>query len=312
MELGPGRPPAKPMKDGGVITVANTSPPVDSDELTNALDADTRDYFDLFVSGFAQGTDGPRAGPQPPLPRPRPDRASRPSEITGALAARRDELKRLVTNLAVLTKAAATKDEEIGERRADRQRHAGGRRQPGGQPARQPRTGCPARCRASARASTTPAVFSDELGPTLDAPAAGRPQAAGRAARHRAAGAQRTARSCATKLRPLVRELQPLARDLGPTTAGADRQTPDLSRAFQVLNYAVNALAFNPRGQRRGLPVLARLVRAQRRVDAAPSQDAQGAVTRGLALFSCDSLAVRTACSARCCRPSWPPSRSAR
>jgi phospholipid/cholesterol/gamma-HCH transport system substrate-binding protein len=31
IELGPGRPPGKPLPDGGVISVANTSPPIDSD-----------------------------------------------------------------------------------------------------------------------------------------------------------------------------------------------------------------------------------------------------------------------------------------
>lgn len=52
VELMPGRQPARPMREGEIIPIAATNVPVDSDELTNALDADTRDFFQVLVLGF--------------------------------------------------------------------------------------------------------------------------------------------------------------------------------------------------------------------------------------------------------------------
>lgn len=286
MELGPGRPPAKPLEEGGVISVANTSPPVDSDELTNALDADTRAYFDLFVSGFAEGTKG-RGQDLQRLFKALGPTAEQIQAVTGALASRRRELKRLVGNLAVLTKAAATKDGEIGSvvqtANATLQAVAGQEGNLRASLDRLPGT------LSSIRSSLTSArTFSDELKPTLQAllPAVRRLPGALRDTAPLVRAATPILRD---RIRPLVRDLQPAARDLGPVTAALTRQTPDLSRAFQVLNYTVNSLAFNPEGSDEGyLFWLAWFIHNAASVGSV--QDAHGPVTRGLALFSCDSL----------------------
>ncbi len=286
MELGPGRPPAKVLKQGGVITVANTSPPVDSDELTNALDADTRDYFNLFVSGFAEGTKG-RGSELHRLFRALGPTAEQTREVTDALAARRHELKRLVTNLAVLTKAAATKDTQIGHvvetANATLEAVAG---QEGNLRASLDRLpGTLSRIRSSLGSAR---VFADELGPTLTQllPAVRRLPGALRATAPLVRTATPVLRD---QIRPLVRELQPAARDLGPVTTALTAQTPDLSRAFQVLTYTVNSLAYNPAGSDEGyLYWLAWF--AHNAASVGSVQDAQGPATRGLALFSCDSL----------------------
>jgi phospholipid/cholesterol/gamma-HCH transport system substrate-binding protein len=287
MELGPGRPPAKPLHNGGVISVANTSPPVDSDELTNALDADTRDYFNLFVSGFSEGTRG-RGTDLNRLFRALGPTAEQTKEVTGALAARRHELRRLVTNLAVLTKAAATKDKEIGgvveAANATLESVAS---QEGNLRASLDRLpGTLSTIHSSLKHAE---VFSDELGPTLQAlmPAVRKLPGALRAVAPLVHEAPPILRN---RLRPLTRELQPAARDLAPVTQALTRQTPDLSRAFQVLVYTVNSLAFNPSGSDEGyLYWLAWF--AHNAASVGSVQDAHGPATRGLALFSCDSLA---------------------
>ena len=290
MELGPGRPPADPLPDGGIISVGATSPPVDSDELTNALDADTRAYFDLLVHGFSEGVDG-RGRDLNELLRALGPTAEQIEDITSALAERRAELRRLVGNLAILSKAAATKDQEIAsvvssanatlEAVASQEDalRAGLERLPGTVSAiRQSLVG--------ARG------FADELRPTLDRlqPSVELLPGALRDAGPLLATAEPVLR---TRLRPLVRELQPLASDLGPTTAALAEQTPDLSRAFQALTYAVNSLAYNPPGSDEGyLYWLAWFVHNAASVGSV--QDAHGAATRGLVLFSCDGLTAES------------------
>lgn len=290
VELGPGRPPAKPLPSGGLISVGSTSPPVDSDELTNALDADTRDFFDLLVSDFATGVDG-RGRDLNELLRALGPTAEQVQDITSALAARRSELKRLVTNLAVLTKAAATKDREIGHvvetANATLESVAGQDAALRATLDRLPTT------LSTIHSSLADAGdFADELGPTLDRllPAVRRLPQTLRQAGPLLATAEPILR---TKLRPLVREAQPLARDLGPITRRLTRQTPDLSTAFQVLTYLVNSLAFNPEGSDEGYLFWTAWF-AHNAASIGSVQDAHGPATRGLALFSCDSLTADT------------------
>ena len=286
VELGPGRPPAKPLPDGGVISVADTSPPIDSDELTNALDADTRAYFDTLVSGFARGTQG-RGQDLNALLKTLSPTARQTREVTEALAARRAALKRLVTNLTILTKAAATKDVQIGDvvetANATLESVAGQEAALDSSLAKLPGT------LSGIRSSLHDARgFAQELQPTLQAllPAVHKLPGALRAAGPLLRTAEPVLR---TQLRPLVRQVQPLARDLAPAAQRLVEQTPDLSRAFAVLTYATNELAFNPSGSDEGyLYWLAWF--AHNAASVGSTQDAQGAVTRGIALFSCDSL----------------------
>jgi phospholipid/cholesterol/gamma-HCH transport system substrate-binding protein len=290
VELGPGRPPAKPLPDGGVIGISSTSPPVDSDELTNALDADTRAYFDLFLHGFARGTEG-RGQDMHQLLRALSPTARQTREITSALAARRAALKRLVTNLTVLTKAAAEKDVEIGSvietANATLESVAGQEAALDASLAKLPGTLSGVRSTLSEARG-----FADELQPTLEAllPAVRKLPGALRDVGPLLRTAEPVLR---TRLRPLVRETLPLARELAPTARRLVVQTPDLTRAFQALTYTVNTLAFNPEGSDEGyLYWLAWF--AHNAASVGSTQDAQGPVTRGLALFSCDGLTAET------------------
>lgn len=287
MELGPGRPPAEPLKDGGIISIANTSPPVDSDELTNALDADTRAYFDLFVRGFAEGTRG-RGRDLNRVLRALGPTAEQTQEVTGALAARRRELRRLVTNLAVLTKAAATKDQEIGDvvQSANATLVAVNSQEGNLRRSLDRLPGTLSTIRSSLKRAKG---FSEELGPTLTRllPAVQRLPGALRDTAPLVRTAPPILRD---QIRPLVRETPDAVRDLGPITSRLTRQTPDLVRAFQVLGYTVNELAFNPAGSDEGyLFWLAWF--AHNAASIGSVQDAHGPATRGLALFSCDTVA---------------------
>jgi phospholipid/cholesterol/gamma-HCH transport system substrate-binding protein len=53
VEVDPGH--GKPVPDGGRITVANSLPDINPDEIYSALDADTRPYLKLLVPGRGRG-----------------------------------------------------------------------------------------------------------------------------------------------------------------------------------------------------------------------------------------------------------------
>ena len=90
-------------------------------------------------------------------------------------------------------------------------------------------------------------------------------------------------------MRPLVKALQPIARDLGPTVTDLSAVTPALTSAFQVLTYVVNELAFNPEGDDEGfLHWLAWF--AHNGASMMSTEDAHGAVWRGLGILSCSAV----------------------
>jgi len=90
--------------------------------------------------------------------------------------------------------------------------------------------------------------------------------------------------------RPLVRSLKPVATDLAPALNDLSNQTPYLSGAFQVVNYVLNELAYNPPGSNEGF--LYWLDWFSHNVNSFLStEDANGAAWRGLVVVSCSSLA---------------------
>ena len=286
VELVPGGPPAHPMPSGGVIGVAHTDPPVDSDELTSALDADTRDFFDLLVGDAARGVDG-RGQDLDHLLRALKPTARQVRTIADALAARRHELRRLVGNLALLTQAAGTRDRDIAQvvtaANATLQAVAGE-----DVAVRSSLDKLPGTLAAVRRSLPDVTAFANQLGPTLDRlqPAAQRLPGALRAAGPALDVAEPVLR---TKIRPLVRSLQPLARDLRPAVSHLNAVTPDLSTAFQVLNYVVNETAYNPPGDNEGFLYWTAWF-AHNAASMLSVEDAHGGMWRGLALIQCSSL----------------------
>jgi phospholipid/cholesterol/gamma-HCH transport system substrate-binding protein len=290
VELFPGTARAGAAPDEYTIPVARTAPPVDSDELTAALDTDTRRFFQVLVNGVDKGLDGRAADLQALLKTLEPTAADL-NRVTGALAARRRELRRLVHSMAVLTRATATKDTELAQviqgGNATLQALA---RQEGA--LRRSANRLPGTLRTTSATLANLADFTGELRPTLDGllPALRRLKPALKATDDLALTAEPVIH---TRLRPLVRELQPLAADLAPATRDLSAVTPRLSSAFKVLNYTVNELAYNPEGDDEGF--LFWLSWFAHNANSFTSiQDAHGSAWRGVALVSCDAL-IKTA-----------------
>jgi phospholipid/cholesterol/gamma-HCH transport system substrate-binding protein len=289
VELGPGGPPGHPLRSGGVIGVAHTDPPIDSDELTGALDADTRDFFDALVGDGARGLAGRGQDLNRLLHALRPT-TRQVRTIADLLAARRHAVRRLVGNLALLTQAAGARDADLARvvsaANATLQAVAG---QDGAVQASLDRL--PGTLADVRRALPDVTAFANDLGPTLTSL-----QGTERALTPALTALRPTVTAAVpvlrTRLRPLVRDLRPLARDLRPTVTHLVRVTPDLSTAGRVLTYVTNELAYNPPGDYEGF--LFWLAWFAHDADSMLSvEDAHGAVWRGMALLQCSSLTAQ-------------------
>lgn len=291
IDVDPGTPGSRILPEDGMIPVVRTTVPIDSDDLTSALDADTREFFQVLLGEGARATHG-RGSDLRALFRALGPTAQQAKQVTAVLAQRRVQVRRLVHNVATLSQA-------VGARDADLTRTLEGAGATVAAFAREqlalgtsleqlPAVLTAARSTladatpfALTAASTLTALqpTADRLPATLDA----------------AAPLVRDAGPIiGTRLRPLVRAAQPLARDLGPLTVDLAAVTPSLTEAFRVLTYTVNELAFNPDGDDEGF--LYWLAWSAHNANSVlSSADAHGAVARSLVLTDCSTTIAQGA-----------------
>jgi phospholipid/cholesterol/gamma-HCH transport system substrate-binding protein len=203
-----------------------------------------------------------------------------------ALADRRRKVARLITNLHLLSRAAASKDRELAslvdgttasfETLSDREADLAATidRLPGA-------------LSATDRALTATGDLSDELLPTLTAL---RPTIRGLApalvdVRPLLRTATPTLRD---DVRPLVRDATPLLRRLRPSLELVNDSYPDLQRSVDVLNRVVNVLAYNPPGAEEGYLFWA-VWFFHNAASILSIQDAHGSTWRGLVMVGCST-----------------------
>jgi phospholipid/cholesterol/gamma-HCH transport system substrate-binding protein len=114
IELTPGSKSAPVAKEGTVIPVANTLPDVNPDEVFAALDTDTRDYLALLVDGAGDGLKGRGNDLREVFRRFEPTHRDL-AKVTGLVAKRERNLRRLIHSLGVLNGELAGKDDELAE-----------------------------------------------------------------------------------------------------------------------------------------------------------------------------------------------------
>jgi phospholipid/cholesterol/gamma-HCH transport system substrate-binding protein len=286
VEVAPGGPPARVLSDGGTIPVARTTPQIESDELTAALDTDTRQYFRALIGGLGVGTRGREKDIREFLKNLGPT-AQQLRPLGDALVARRVALARLVHNLGILAKAAGSKDKQLAEVVVSANRTFGAL---AGQEAalRGSLRRLPGTLDTASRSLGHATTFANALAPTARAllPAARELPGALTATRPLLNAAEPILRK---QLRPFTRDAQPIARDLGPAALDLTKVTPSLSNAFRVLVYVANELGYNPPGDNEGfLHWLAWFVHNANSM--LSTQDAHGAVWRGLLAVNCKGL----------------------
>jgi phospholipid/cholesterol/gamma-HCH transport system substrate-binding protein len=110
MEVDPGD--GKPLPAEGRIQVDNTEQDIDPDEFLAALDADTRDYLKLLISGAGKGLKGRGSDLRETLARFGPLHRDL-ARLTKAVARRRSNLRRLINRYGLLVRELGTKDSDL-------------------------------------------------------------------------------------------------------------------------------------------------------------------------------------------------------
>jgi phospholipid/cholesterol/gamma-HCH transport system substrate-binding protein len=243
VEVDPGE--GEPLEDGGRITVQNTAPDIDPDEVLDALDADTRDYLKLLVSGAGKGLDGRGTDLRETLRRLGPVHRDA-AAVTEAIARRRSNMRRLINRYGKLTAELGRSDRDITRLvRAsnaalgafadeDDSLSAAVSRLPGA--LRQTQT-------TLAKVNT----LSRGMKPTFEAlrPPLRKLDDANEATLPFVKEATPVLRK---EVRPFARVAQPFNTELGVAARDLSEAGPELTRTFKGLNRFFNIGAYNPNG----------------------------------------------------------------
>jgi phospholipid/cholesterol/gamma-HCH transport system substrate-binding protein len=288
--LDPGTPdPSLPnrgaLNDGDRLPVWNTLPAVNPDEVLASLDSDTRAYLATVANAGGEGLRG-RGGDLRRMIAASEPTARQTASVMKALADRRQKVARLITNLRLLSHAAASKDRELAGlvdgatasfatiAQHEAKLGAAVDRLPGA-------------LGATDRALTATRDLSGDLQPALSAL---RPTIRGAApalvdVRPLLRDATPLLRN---QLRPLVRETTPLVHELRPSVDLLNRSQPNLDRSLDVLTYVANELGYNPPGSEEGYLFWLSWF-FHNSASMLSLQDAHGAVWRGLVMVGCSS-----------------------
>ena len=246
VDLDPGSDDAPAVKDGHTIPIVSTLPDVNPDEVLAMLDTDTRDYLKLLVNGAGRGLEGRGEDLRDLFARFEPTHRDL-ARVNEAVALRRQNLRRLIHNLNVLSEELADNDQDltrlITQSSAVLRSFA----------SEEANISAGVRELPSALEQTTDTLgrvdeFAQVLGPAARSlrPAARKLEGANEAI---IPFAKEVTPLLREDIRPFVREARPVVRDLRPSARRLARATPDLTKAFGKLNRFFNMAAFNPNGR---------------------------------------------------------------
>jgi phospholipid/cholesterol/gamma-HCH transport system substrate-binding protein len=243
VEVDPGR--GRPVPDGGRITVANTLPDINPDEIYSALDADTRPYLRLLVVGAGKGLDQRGDDLREVFRRLEPIHRDL-ARVTRATALRRTALKRLIHDYGLLIS-------EVGKHPRELRRLVTASRSVFDSLANQEAaiSESVARLPGSLRASERALANVREFAPVLRSSLESLREPIRKLPETNAAlipFLRETEPEIRTEIRPFVRLARPWTNDLRFAAKGTAKATPDLRRSLGELNRFFNIGAFNPGG----------------------------------------------------------------
>jgi phospholipid/cholesterol/gamma-HCH transport system substrate-binding protein len=244
LEMNPGTG-GREVQEGWTVPLANTQPNVQPDQIFATLDGDTRSYLQLLLQAASRGLDGNGRQLAAGLKRFEP-LARDLAKIGGALAVRRQNIKRSITNFGLLSQELGHRDTQLaGFVRSSNDVLASFARQEAS--LRDWLKELPATLRTTRSALRSGDRFALELGPASRAliPAA---QALGPALRETRPLFRKTVDPIRDDIRPFARVLQKPVKHLKQASNPLARTTTGLTKSFADLNRFFNALAYNPPG----------------------------------------------------------------
>jgi phospholipid/cholesterol/gamma-HCH transport system substrate-binding protein len=286
MNLGEG---PETVEEGATIPLANTQPNVNPDEFLATLDADTRDFLKLLLSGGAEGLGGEHGLSLSATLRRLEPTVRDLARINGALAKRRQSVARSIHNFRLVADELADKDETVAAfvdssnqvlasfARQEANLRAAFRELPGA--LKQTRGALESANEfgiVAAPALRKLLPFARALGPSL---------------RETRPFLRETVAPIRDQIRPFTRQVQKPVLHLRRLAKPLGNTTPPLRGAFQSLNHLLNGLAYNPPGAQEGylfwLPWLNHITNSLFR-----GQDAQGPLRRGNVMITCGTTTL--------------------
>ncbi|HET9075026.1 MAG TPA: MlaD family protein [Solirubrobacteraceae bacterium] len=286
LSLDPGTPTAGRIPNGGSLGLAETQPDVNVDQILSSLDADTRSYLLLALSGGAQALSGSAPESLRAVFRRFPPLLHSTATFTGLLARRTHALARAIHNLDLVAGALGGVNTQLGGLIDASNRDFGAI-------ASQDRALSGALAEAPATLATTQQALGQvaRFGAAA-APALVRLEPVTHTLAPALAALVPLARGTRTEIShilvPFSTTIQPVSAHLDPAAARLAAATPELSSGLAWINQLLNGLAHRPSSGNSYLFWGSWLAHNANSV--LSLQDANGAVVRGLFLASCPAL----------------------
>jgi phospholipid/cholesterol/gamma-HCH transport system substrate-binding protein len=234
------------VKEGSTIPLAQTQPNVQPDQILASLDGDTRSYLQLLLQAAGEGLRG-QNGPKLAASFKRFAPTARDlAKIGGALAKRRENLKRVITNFGRVSQQLGHSDTQLAGfvRSSNDVLGSFARQEASIRQTLQELPGTLKTTQASLRSGNQLAL---QLGPASRRliPAA---QAFGPAMRQLRPLFRQTVGPIHHQIRPFARAVRTPLKQLKKAANPLTRTSTGLASAFKNLNLGLNALAYNPPG----------------------------------------------------------------
>ncbi len=287
LELDPGTKSAGAFEEGERITVANTLPDVNPDEILAQLDGDTRDYLRVLLSAGAEGFEGDAPAELREVFKRFEPTSSSARKITAMLVKRRRNVARVTHNFQELATQLGSKDQQLAELvdSANANFEAIANQD---QRLREALRLLPGALDQTQTTLTSLGEFSGQLGPALAKLRPGA-RALGPSLRQSRPFLRETTPVIDEQLRPFARDVRPTIRDLRGAAESLAVVTPRLTKSFRVINDLVDTLAYNPPGAEEGYLFWASWLN-HNSANVFSTQDAHGPVRRGLVMIACSQL----------------------
>ena len=285
IELDPGSDDAPAVDEGFTVPLASSAPNVNFDQILASLDGDTRAYLRLLLAGGAEALGSNDKSDRFASLLRRLEPTTRDiARINGAIAERRGNLKRVVTNFKLIADELGRNDVDLGGF-VESQNEVFSAFAEEEQNIRATLRGLPGALQETRGALDASAALSDELGPALTAliPQA---RATGPALRATRPFFRRTLPALRDQLRPFTGQVDQTITDLKRSAGPLDQASRSLAGGLTDLNRVLNALAYNPNGEAEGyLFYLSWLNHNTNSLFL--NEDGLGPIRRGLLMYSC-------------------------
>jgi phospholipid/cholesterol/gamma-HCH transport system substrate-binding protein len=294
-ELDPGsKDGGKPLKSGSTIPVSQTLPDVNLDEILSSLDTDTRSYLQLLVHAGGEGLRNNGKNLQAVFKRFDPTLRDL-ARVNGLLATRQDDIRHVVHNFALLSKALAGKDQDLATL-VDSSNAVFRALADQDQNLRASLRELPPTLTATRGSLNHINTLAANLGPTLQSLRPGARALAPAQQALRPLAVQSTP-IIKNQLRPFTRDALPTIKALRPAANALSALTPNLIAVTDVANYALNELAWDPPGNGVGQQsyLFYNAWTAHDGNTVFSNQDAMGPIRRGQVIASCSTLGLVSA-----------------